>query len=231
MSQPAYELINGGDNNPYHLLIYMIANFIITDISKPLIYFYPKSESSLAEELLALLPPHFTRHFKKDPALSYISFMNVKPYFHDWTMPHDYEFLRALFAPHISPAIRPGLKIYISRRDAKQRRIVNEDQLLAALIPNGFIPVVMSKLTASEQIRLFSEAETIIAPHGAALAFMVFMNKNASLIELNGPMSAKRHYSHIAWHLDLDYYKVRCKPVGSAEDIEVDVDRVLSIKS
>lgn len=226
-SLPAYELINGGDNNPYHLLVYMIANFIITDISKPLIYFYPKSESRLAEELLELLPPHFTRHFEKDPNIQYVLFLHVKPWFPDWTLPQDYDFLRGLFQPHISPTIRPGLKIYISRQDASQRRIINENHLLSELTPKGFIPVLMSQLTVKEQIRLFSEAEVIVGPHGAALAFTIFMNNAATLIELNAPMKTKRHYSHVAWHLELDYYKVKCKPVGDVEDIEVDVERVL----
>jgi len=226
MSQPAYELINGGDYNPYHLLIYMLANFIITDFTKPLIYYYPPSAAKLAEEFLQLLPAHFTRHTVKDPQIQYKPFLHVKPWFPDWTLPQDYDFLRSLFEPHMSKSITPGLKIYISRQDAKQRRIVNEEQLLASLIPKGFIPVIMSRLTAKEQIQIFSRAEVIVAPHGAALAFTVFMNKEATLIELNGPLDKKRHYSHISWHLGTNYYKVMCKPIGDTEDIEAPIDRV-----
>ena len=205
----------------------MLANFIIADVSKPLIYYYPKSESKLAEETLALLPPHFTRHFEKKPGTDYKSFMNVKPWFPDWTLPHDYDLLRSLFAPHMQVR-RPGLRIYVSRRDAGSRRVVNEDALLEKLLPLNFIPITMSSLSVKEQISVFSQADIVVAPHGAALTYMTFMDPGATVIELNGPTQGKRHYSHIAWHLDLDFYKLRSKTLGDKEDMEVDVDHMIA---
>lgn len=221
-----YELINGGDHNPYHLLIYMIANFITADCNKPLTYYYPKSESKLAEEMLAMLPAHFTRHYERVAGLEYKPFMHVKPWFPDWTMPQDYDFLRQLFAPHMQTR-RPGLRIYISRRDAESRRVVNEDRLLEVLVAMNFIPITMTGLTVKEQIAVFSQADILVAPHGAALTYMTFMDRGATVVELNGPTGGKRHYSHIAWHLDLDFYKLPCKSVGDKEDMEVDVERLV----
>ena len=220
---PAYELMNGGDYNPYHLLIYMIANFITTDANAPLIYHYPTSQHKLPEEMLALMPAHFVRHRVKDPAIQYKQLLHVKPWFPDWTLPQDYDFLRQLYAPHMQPR-RPGLRIYISRRDAKTRRVANEDAVLAALLPLNFIPVTMGDLTAKEQIQMFSAADIIVGPHGAALTFMLFMDPAATVIELNRPMEGKRHFSHIAWHLGLDYYKLTCKAADEVPDGDMEVD-------
>jgi hypothetical protein len=224
---PAYELINAGDYNPYHLLIYMIANFITTNANSLLIYYYPKSEHRLTEGLLEILPPHFIRHLEKNPLIQYKQLLNVKPWFPDWTLPHDYDFLRQLFEPYCN-TVRQGLRVYISRADAKTRRVINEDALLAILRPLNFIVITMSDLSARDQIQLFSQADILVAPHGAALTFMAFMDPRATVIELNRPMKNKRHFSHIAWHLDLDYYKVLCKGVGE-EDMEVDVERLCTV--
>jgi capsular polysaccharide biosynthesis protein len=153
--------------------------------------------------------------------------MHVKPWFPDWTLPVDYDFLRAIFAPHISNQIRPGLRIYVSRnRDAQSRRVQNEEELLTCLLPMNFIPISLTDLSVKEQIQVFSQAETIVCPHGAGMSFMIFANPATKIIELNGPSKEKRHYSHIAWHLELDYYRLICKPIGEKEDMIVPIDRL-----
>lgn len=228
------ELINGGDYNPYHLFFYMISNFRMIDCNQPVIYYYPKSECRLAEEVLSMLPSHFIRHTEKDSTLQYRPFLHTtpfkvqRPFFPDWTLPYDYDFLRQLFAPHYAKQVTKGLRIYISRRDAKSRRPVNEDEVLAALLPLNFIPVTLTDLSVAEQMQVFSRADIIVAPHGAGLAFMTFCNQDTTVIELNTCMKEKRHYSHIAWHLDLDYYKIVCKSVGENEDMYVPVANLTS---
>lgn len=224
------ELINGGDYNPYHLFFYMISNFRMIDCNQPVIYYYPKSDVRLVKEVLAMLPAHFIRHTVKDLALTYRPFLHTtqfkvqRPFFSDWTLPYDYDFLRQLFAPNYSKAITKGLRIYVTRnRDAKSRRIVNEDDVLAALLPLNFIPVTLTDLSVAEQMQVFSQADIIVAPHGAGLAFMTFCNQDTTVIELNTRMKEKRHYSHIAWHLDLDYYKIICEQAGEQEDMRVPV--------
>lgn len=75
MSENIVKLINGGDSNPYHLLMYMIMNFIQCDTNDIVIYYYPKTNSKLLEIFLNLLPSNFHRHFSKNPTLTYKPFM------------------------------------------------------------------------------------------------------------------------------------------------------------
>jgi capsular polysaccharide biosynthesis protein len=68
-------------------------------------------------------------------------------------------------------------KIYVSRGPAANRRIVNEPELMDYLEGRGFEMVTLETMPAADQIRLFSEAGVIVAPHGGGLANMIFSTK------------------------------------------------------
>jgi hypothetical protein len=74
-------------------------------------------------------------------------------------------------------------KIYISRSKAAGRRVINEDDVLKALTPFGFVAYTLENMSFSDQVRLFSQAEIVVAPHGAGLANIIF-SQNLILIEL-----------------------------------------------
>ena len=65
-------------------------------------------------------------------------------------------------------------KIYISRKDAKIRKIINEQQLINALRRKNFEIFVTGKLPFKKQIEIFFNAKTILSIHGAAQANMIF---------------------------------------------------------
>ncbi len=73
--------------------------------------------------------------------------------------------------------------IFISRRKAKSRYILNEEEVINLLSPMGFIPYVLEDIDWHDQVRLFSQAKIIVAPHGAGLCNMVFSQK-ATIIEI-----------------------------------------------
>jgi len=79
---------------------------------------------------------------------------------------------------------RPWRRVYLTRRGARRRRIVNEAKLMWALSRCGFEEVAPEGLTFAQQLRLFSETATLVAPHGAGLANMVFMPRGGSVLEL-----------------------------------------------
>jgi len=78
----------------------------------------------------------------------------------------------------------PSRFIYITRRDARIRRIINEDQIIELLKKKGFEIVCPGELSFAEQVRIFAQARVVIGPHGAGLTNMVFAPHNALLIEL-----------------------------------------------
>ena len=81
-------------------------------------------------------------------------------------------FLNEVFLPE-PPEGDIGRRLYV-RRGAAKRAVLNEDDVLAMLEPRGFEAVVMDDRSVSEQAGIFASASVIVAPHGAALANLVF---------------------------------------------------------
>lgn len=76
-------------------------------------------------------------------------------------------------------------RIYISRAKTTGRQVINEDAVLEALKPFGFVAYIPEEMSFADEVRLFSQAEIIVSPHGSGLANMIFA-QNLSVIELFG---------------------------------------------
>lgn len=76
-----------------------------------------------------------------------------------------------------------SVNIFISRRKAFSRRVINEDEVIKALALLGFATYILEEMSFVEQVRLFSQAQIIISPHGAGLANLIFSD-NPLVIEL-----------------------------------------------
>ena len=73
-------------------------------------------------------------------------------------------------------------RIFIDRRASPLRRLTNEDDIIAAL--PDFVPVQLEALSVAEQVRLFANADIIIAPHGAGLTNIGFSRPGTVVVEL-----------------------------------------------
>jgi len=97
------------------------------------------------------------------------------------------------------PQKRPGPKrVYLSRRGVGGRKLLNEAELLAALEPYGFLAVQAENLSMTEQAGCVGSARFILAPHGAALANMVFAPPGTGIVELFHPRHKNRCYENLA---------------------------------
>ncbi len=75
-------------------------------------------------------------------------------------------------------------KVFISRKDAPLRKIINEDEIFELFKPYGFIRYELSNLTVLEQIMLMHNADIIIGEHGAGLTNILFCKPDSLIIEL-----------------------------------------------
>lgn len=102
-------------------------------------------------------------------------------------------------------------KLYVSRGDAKIRQVVNEEQVTELLRGMGFTVVMPGQMSVKEQIRLFAGAELIVAPHGAALANLLFCGEGTGVLELFAPNYVNPIYWYMSSQLALDYsYLIGC---------------------
>lgn len=122
--------------------------------------------------------------------------------------------------------IAPKRKIFVSRRTAKFRRILNESEVESCLVQHGFEILTPENLSVTDQIKLFSQAETIVAPHGAGLANMIY-SKKPKIIEL---FPADRW--NIGYFLALTnsiggtHVPIICSPENEADDFYVDIQKL-----
>ncbi|HSD52847.1 MAG TPA: glycosyltransferase family 61 protein [Burkholderiales bacterium] len=115
--------------------------------------------------------------------------------------------LRTAFL-EVAPAAQPGHRLFVSRRDASLRRLVNEDEIAAILAPLGYRTVVGAALGFAEQARAFARAETIVAVAGAGLANMIFAPREATVLELHNIRKGADFFERLAQQLGMRYGRV-----------------------
>lgn len=71
-----------------------------------------------------------------------------------------------------APEPGPPLRLFVSRRDAAKRRLVNEAEILAALAPLGFRAVALAEMPLPRQFALMRAAEAVVGPHGAGFTHL-----------------------------------------------------------
>ena len=84
-------------------------------------------------------------------------------------------------------------RIYISRSKTAGRQIMNEEDVLKTLIPLGFVAYTLEKMNFADQVRLFSQAEIVVAAHGAGLVNIIFA-QNLRVIEFFGSFGSASYF-------------------------------------
>ena len=117
------------------------------------------------------------------------------------------------------PSSGPPKRIYISRSKAFGRRIVNEQDLWPILARRGFIHVTLEEMKLKDQIRLFSEAEAVVAAHGAGMTNLIWCQPKIKVLEIFSPRYVNLCYWAIASIMQADYHYL----LGSADGLVDDV--------
>jgi hypothetical protein len=112
--------------------------------------------------------------------------------------------------------------IYISREKARERHVVNEAQVMELLDQRGFRKYVLEEVPFDEQVKLFSGADIVIAPHGAGLVNTIFCD-DVTIVELFGQYQNACYFT-LAQGLGFKYCALICESQGM--DMKVDVDRL-----
>jgi len=111
--------------------------------------------------------------------------------------------------------------IYISRRNASTRRVVNELNIVPLLQERGFDCNVLEDLTWIEQVRLFSNAKAIMGPHGAGLMNMMFARKNALIWEVSAMKRTVPCYVVLAGQLAHRFQRIAAGLIGNEANADM----------
>jgi capsular polysaccharide biosynthesis protein len=127
---------------------------------------------------------------------------------------------------------RRGTHLYVTRRLARRRRLVNEGQIEPLLRDRGFEVVEAERLTFSDQVRLFAQAGVIAGPHGAGLTNAMFAPASCRILELFQPTYVLPSTYKIATCVGQDYWFLvgEAAPGGGADsanttDIRIDPEK------
>jgi hypothetical protein len=111
-----------------------------------------------------------------------------------------------------SRAALPAKRIYVSRKRAAVRRIINEDELTGLLRSANFELLELESMTWNEQVAIFAQAEVVLAPHGAALANIAFCEPGSLIAEIGTCTGYKDFYLHLAASAQLRYRFIEARP-------------------
>ena len=105
--------------------------------------------------------------------------------------------------------IKPSRKIFITRKDAKNRNIKNQNELLMAL--KGWETVTLENLSIKEQVKTFAEATHVVSPHGAGLTNLLWCRPKTKVYELtHKAFIGKIVYPSLSHHLELKHNVILC---------------------
>jgi hypothetical protein len=154
-----------------------------------------------------------------------------------WTSifyPEQIHQVRGVFFSQIAGVkLKPVARLYVSRRKANRRKIVNELELLDYLKSQGFEEICFEDYSIAEQVFLMKNAEYLVSMHGAGLTNVMFMNPFTSVLEITPIVEKENQFRFPFWRissiLDVNYYVQFSTTVNNGEidlysrNIEVDI--------
>jgi capsular polysaccharide biosynthesis protein len=212
---------------------------MVEDYLEDLILIYPEGwkKNRYVNETLSLFPklkieiiPNDYHIFVKNLVMP-----EVKP----WTpmvIPEHVFSVRNFFKEKKQFTINQDLNIYISREDAKYKKIQNETEFVHVINQFNFEKVTMSDKSIFEQIELMQNTKNLIAITGASMANLIFLKEGSTLIDLTNEMylydrKYKFHFKKIVDLLNGNYIVQFSKPVVDRNlpdiamyDIQVNLD-------
>lgn len=75
-------------------------------------------------------------------------------------------------------------RVYLSRKDATARKMLNEDEVFALFEAKGFKRYILSDMPVIDQIKLFKNAEIIAGPLGSSLTNVIFCNPKVRIFDI-----------------------------------------------
>ena len=115
--------------------------------------------------------------------------------------------------------IKKNMRIYITRKNAHYRKIINESDIIDELKLKNFKIIDLDNMSIDNQIDIFSSSEIIVSPASSGLANIVFCKAGTKVYEIipkykhRYENEFKRRYFKICQILGFKYYTIPSDPV------------------
>ncbi len=96
-----------------------------------------------------------------------------------------FRYLQRRVTERLPPPAVHDRKLYLARKASAWRKLVNEEEVIAALTARGFEIQLPETMTIEEQVRMYQGAALVVAPNGSSLLNAVFAPKDLKLLVLS----------------------------------------------
>ncbi|HEV2483379.1 MAG TPA: glycosyltransferase family 61 protein [Puia sp.] len=83
-----------------------------------------------------------------------------------------------------TPSLNLGERLYLSRKKAARKKVVNEDEVEDIMRRHGFTIICNEDYTFPEQVGIYSHARLLVSIHGSGLTNMLFMREGSGILEI-----------------------------------------------
>jgi capsular polysaccharide biosynthesis protein len=119
-------------------------------------------------------------------------------------------------------------RLYVSRRKAARRKVVNEAEVEQLMTCYGFEVVCFEDYTFEAQLQLCASADTLVSIHGAGLSNILFLPEKSTVIEFRKFDNGENYfYTQLASTLQHSYHLLYCAAENeqqSVQDADLRVD-------
>lgn len=223
---PVYLLEDRGFNLFYHWIFYMLASLrqIEKQDRKVDIYMPWFHDYGYHRDSLKYFEEHFNFFFKESEieGRELIVHPGETILGTDRIAEDGYHYVRNKILKYDTTAMIPGKFVYITRNGCEKlesnvdrgrhHSVINEPELINMLSAFGFQIVTLETLSFAEKVKLYREAEIVIAPYGGSLVPSVFGSLGQTIIELSSievVANGWQHYGIICDIIGIRYYAYR----------------------
>lgn len=129
-----------------------------------------------------------------------------------------------------------GTKLFLSRKGASSRRLLNEDELFQVLQKHGFVAMDCGAHSLEEQVSIFSSATHVVGLHGAAFTNIIYCQPGTRIYEMINALSLRGFYWSLSDVCGLHHKFITTKPAcqsagleshrANKTDAEVEIDQL-----
>ncbi len=112
-----------------------------------------------------------------------------------------------------------GRRIYVSRRKAQRRKIINETEVEILMREFDFEVINFEDHSLDEQISIMHHTDILVSMHGAGLTNLIFCKPCTSVLEISlKNQTMDKCYFNLANAMDLKYYYQFCESNNDITD-------------
>ena len=111
----------------------------------------------------------------------------------------------------------PGRALYITRDDSSRRPVHNEPAVRDLVQRHGLDMHTLTGLSVARQIKLFAEADIVVATHGAGLTNLMWCQPGTTVIELLPDRHRVPCFRDICRQRNLQHHAIPCPQPGTAK--------------